>query len=191
MAMYPTDQPPPQQCLAPSYQYGQPAPPPFAGPVTTPSQQYPMQNYYMHPAGKVLWSTGVCDCCYDIRNCIITLFCPCITFGQIAEIVDHGSVSCIANGIVYSVIQGFLGLACLYSCFYRTRMRHQFMLAETPYPDWCIHIFCEQCALCQEFRELQNRGFDMYIGWDANMEKFQRQAMQMSAPPVVEDGMKR
>ncbi|KAE8667288.1 Protein PLANT CADMIUM RESISTANCE 3 [Hibiscus syriacus] len=92
MVMYPTDQPPLQQCSAPSYQYGQPAPPPFAGLVTTSSQQYPMQNHYMHHAGKVLWSTGVCDCCYDIQNCIITMFCPCITFGQIAEIVDHGSI---------------------------------------------------------------------------------------------------
>lgn len=56
------------------------------------------------------------------------------------------------------------GLACMYSCFYRSRMRNQYMLAETPYPDWCLHLCCEVCALCQEYRELKNRGFNMNIG---------------------------
>ncbi|KAK8490865.1 hypothetical protein V6N13_090535 [Hibiscus sabdariffa] len=189
--MYPIDQsPPPWQQPAPMYQHGQPPPPPVCS-LSGQNQPFPMQNHYMHPTGKVLWSTGVCDCCYDFPNCIITMFCPCVTFGQIAEIVDHGSVSCIANGIVYSVILWFSGLACLYSCFYRSRLRYQYSLAETPYPDWCIHIFCELCALCQEYRELNNRGFDMFIGWDANMANFQQQALQRSVPPVVEDGMKR
>jgi hypothetical protein len=27
-----------------------------------------------------------------------------------------------------------------------------------------VHFFCEPCALCQEYRELRNRGFDMGIG---------------------------
>ncbi|KAL4319965.1 hypothetical protein GQ457_18G023160 [Hibiscus cannabinus] len=120
LAMYPIDQPPPPwQQPAPMYQHGQPPPPPVC-PLSGQNQPFPMQNHYMHPTGKVLWSTGVCDCCYDFPNCIITMFCPCVTFGQIAEIVDHGSVSCIANGIVYSVILWFSGLACLYSCFYRS-----------------------------------------------------------------------
>ncbi|KAK8522654.1 hypothetical protein V6N13_115613 [Hibiscus sabdariffa] len=181
MAVYPnaTDQPP--QGLAP----------PDVGAVTVPSQEFHMQNYYMHPTGNVLWSTGVCDCCYDVPNCMITMLCPCVTFGQIAEIVDHGSVSSIANGLFYTVILWSTGLACIYSSFYRSRMRKQYMLAETPYPDWCLHVFCESCALCQEYRELKNRGFNMFIGWDANMEKLHQQAKQMSVPPVVEDGMNR
>ncbi|MBA0792935.1 hypothetical protein Gohar_017386 [Gossypium harknessii] len=70
-------------------------------------------------------------------------------------------------------------------------MRNQYMLAETPYPDWCLHLCCEVCALCQEYRELKNRGFNMNIGWHANMENMRNRAMQMSMPPVVEDGMKR
>ncbi|MBA0607411.1 hypothetical protein Godav_019718 [Gossypium davidsonii] len=185
--MYPIEHP--QWPPAP-YHYGQPAPPPFA-PVADPNQQMRNQNYYMHPAGKVLWSTGLCDCCYDIPNCIITCFCPCITFGQIAEIVDNGSVSCVASGVLYSIIFWMSGLACMYSCFYRSRMRNQYMLAETPYPDWCLHLCCEVCALCQEYRELKNRGFNMNIGWHANMENMRNRAMQMSMPPVVEDGMKR
>ncbi|KAJ0726952.1 putative PLAC8 motif-containing protein [Helianthus annuus] len=37
------------------------------------------------------WSTGLCDCCKDCSNCCLTCWCPFITFGQIAEIVDKGT----------------------------------------------------------------------------------------------------
>ncbi|KAK3222585.1 hypothetical protein Dsin_009610 [Dipteronia sinensis] len=38
------------------------------------------------------WSTGLYDCCEDPKNCLIALLCPCITFGQIAEIIDRGNL---------------------------------------------------------------------------------------------------
>ncbi|GMI87617.1 PLANT CADMIUM RESISTANCE 2 [Hibiscus trionum] len=156
-------------------------------PVGSTNQQYHMQQ----PAGKVPWSTGLCDCGSDVSNCCITCWCPCITFGQIAEIVDQGSTSCGASGALYTLIGIFTGCACIYSCFYRQRMRSQYMLEDRPCNDCCLHFCCETCALCQEYRELKNRGFDMALGWDANMEKLHQQAMQMSVPPVVEDGMNR
>ncbi|XP_022746284.1 cell number regulator 1-like [Durio zibethinus] len=37
------------------------------------------------------WTSGLCHCFDDPVNCVITCFCPCITFGQIAEIVNRGS----------------------------------------------------------------------------------------------------
>ncbi|KVH97681.1 Uncharacterized protein family Cys-rich [Cynara cardunculus var. scolymus] len=37
------------------------------------------------------WSTGLCDCTSDASNCCRTIFCPCVTFGRIAEIVDKGT----------------------------------------------------------------------------------------------------
>lgn len=40
--------------------------------------------------GTVPWSTGLCHCCDDPANCLVTAFCPCITFGQIAELVNQG-----------------------------------------------------------------------------------------------------
>lgn len=68
-------------------------------------------------AGHVSWSTGYCDCSSDCRSCNIihyhtlnaiffllfnyfhfwscvgclTLWCPCITFGKVAEILDKGT----------------------------------------------------------------------------------------------------
>ncbi|PPS06883.1 hypothetical protein GOBAR_AA13766 [Gossypium barbadense] len=51
------------------------------------------QNTNTRPQTKtrVRWSSGLCDCFSDWRNCCITCWCPCVTFGQIAEIVDKGS----------------------------------------------------------------------------------------------------
>jgi hypothetical protein len=56
------------------------------------------------------------------------------------------------------------GMGCLYSCCYRSRLRGQYALKEKPCADCCVHWFCEPCALCQEYRELKNRGYDMSIG---------------------------
>lgn len=128
------------------------------------------------------WSTGLCHCCDDPANCLITAFCPCVTFGQIAEIVSRGSVSCAASGFAYAVL-ALTGLPCLYSCFYRSRMRGQYVLEEAPVADCLVHFCCEPCSLCQEYRELKNRGFDMGIGWEANMDRQQRGMVH--APTVI------
>ncbi|XWS69791.1 hypothetical protein CRYUN_Cryun04dG0209000 [Craigia yunnanensis] len=39
----------------------------------------------------VPWSTGLCDCCDAFNSCCLTCWCPCVTFGRIAEMVDRGS----------------------------------------------------------------------------------------------------
>ncbi|KAM0851081.1 hypothetical protein ACQ4PT_052659 [Festuca glaucescens] len=91
------------------------------------------------------WTTGLCGCCDDAGSCCLTFFCPCVAFGRIAEIVDQGAT-------------------CLYSCCYCSRLRGQYALKEKPCADCCVHWFCEPCALCQEYRELKNRGYDMSIG---------------------------
>ncbi|KAL1803445.1 hypothetical protein DCAR_0935137 [Daucus carota subsp. sativus] len=117
------------------------------------------------------WSTGLCDCFSDIPNCCLTLFCPCITFGRIAEIVDNGNTSCCRACLVHALIGYGTGLGCLISCLYRSKMRKQYNLKKSPCEDCCVHLFCGHCALCQEHRELHNRGYDVAQGWKGNMEK--------------------
>ncbi|KAF3792559.1 hypothetical protein EJ110_NYTH08468 [Nymphaea thermarum] len=73
-------------------------------------------------------------------------------------------------------------MGCLYSCFYRSKMRAHFNLEESPCPDWIVHCCCESCALCQEYRELKNRGFDLEIGWQGNLEK---QNSGITMPPSM------
>ncbi|KAB2045529.1 hypothetical protein ES319_D01G168200v1 [Gossypium barbadense] len=125
-----------------------------------------------------------------VTGCL-TCWCPCITFGRIAEIVDHGSTSCGVSGALYALIGILTGCPCIYSCVYRSRMRSEYMLEDRPCNDCCLHFCCEACALCQEYRELKNRGFDMSLGWHGNMARQQNQGLQMPSAPVMESGMKR
>ncbi|PWA51706.1 cell number regulator 10 [Artemisia annua] len=154
----------------------------------------PLQAPYVHPPmaqdtnvvppqpmvsnGK--WSTGLCDCCDDVCNCCITCCCPCITFGQIAEIVDKGTTPCAVHGILYAVLLLTIQFQWIYSCMYRSKMRQQYMLAGGPCNDCIRHCCCESCSLCQEYRELKHRGFDMSLGWHGNMAR-QNQGVPM--PP--------
>ncbi|KAL6213421.1 hypothetical protein ACLB2K_012868 [Fragaria x ananassa] len=134
-----------------------------------------------HVGGE--WSTGLCHCCDDPANCMITCFCPCITFGQIAEIVDQGSSSCAQQGTCYGILLATTALACLYSCFYRSKLRGQYDLEESPCVDCLVHFCCPGCALCQEYRELKSRGFDMGIGWEANLDRQRRGVTQAPVAP--------
>ncbi|KAM0940962.1 putative PLAC8 motif-containing protein [Dioscorea sansibarensis] len=122
----------------------------------------PVQS--LPPQAPAQWTTGLCGCTDDVGNCMMTFCCPCVTFGKIAEIIDRGSSSCGASGAIYALIAVVTGCQCIYSCSYRSKMRALYGLPESPCPDFLIHCCCEACALCQEYRELKNRGFDMEIG---------------------------
>lgn len=117
------------------------------------------------------WRNGLFDCADDPENAIITACFPCITFGQIAEIVDNGQTSCATSGLIYGLIAAFIGIPCIMSCSYRTKIRNRYGLMETPAPDWVTHCFCEWCALCQEYRELKAQGLDPALGWQGNMSR--------------------
>lgn len=72
-------------------------------------------------------------------------------------------LDCAESGILYGLL-GLTGFACLFSCSYRSKLRAQYDLEEAPCVDCLVHFFCATCALCQEYRELKSRGFDMGIG---------------------------
>lgn len=156
--------------------YHQPQPHPSAFP-----QQISQQPIVMPQMG--VWTTGLLSCHEDATNCLVTAFCPCITFGQIAEIVDQGHTSCGTGALTYSAILCCCGVPCIYSCSYRTKLRAKFNLDGTPFIDTLLHCVFESCALCQEYRELANRGMDPAIGWVGNLERYQQQQQAAMAPP--------
>ncbi|KAK4850276.1 hypothetical protein QYF36_005324 [Acer negundo] len=133
------------------------------------------------------WSTGLYDCCEDPKNCLIALFCPCITFGQIAEIIDRGNLPCKIQGLVYYAMAR-IGCGWLYGGIYRSKMRRHLSLPEAPCSDWLLHCCCCVCALTQEYRELKNRGANPSLGWKGNVEKWKREGLK---PPIAEPGMAR
>ncbi|KAJ4961011.1 hypothetical protein NE237_020921 [Protea cynaroides] len=136
----------------------------------------------------VPWSVGICDCGGGIKLRCISCCFPCITFGQISEIIDEGSSSCNTNGLIYGLLKHFTGFHWLYACSYRSKIRQQYNLAGSSCGDCCVHCCCAPCALRQEYRELQSRGFDMNIGWHGNVEK---QNCGVAMPPIVEKDMTR
>ena len=101
----------------------------------------------------------------------MTFWCPCITFGKVAEIVDRGSTSCGTSGAVYALLATVTGVQSIYSCIYRAEMRDQYALPDAPCCDCCVNLCCEPCALVQEYKELKHRGFDPEIGWHLNVER--------------------
>ncbi|XP_024987812.1 cell number regulator 9-like [Cynara cardunculus var. scolymus] len=134
------------------------------------------------------WSTGLCGCFSDISNCCCTLWCPCITFGRNAEILDKGMSSCAASGTVYCALSLFAGLGAIYTSRYRAKLRYEYMLPPRPCDDCLVHYFCKLCALCQEYRELKCRGLDPALGWYGNLRKH---AQTVVMPPTVPEEMKR
>ncbi|KAL7114688.1 hypothetical protein ACP275_04G137900 [Erythranthe tilingii] len=180
------------ESVDPFYSEQQPPPPfsvvqpvPGGGTIPVPGAS-PTHAFGTSPAPPVFtppipdheWKTHLFDCMSDPQNAIITLCFPCVTFGQIAEILDAGRTSCGTSGMLYVLIT-CIAMPCLMSCSYRTKMRAKFGLIESPAPDCLIHCFCGYCALCQEYRELEKRGIDPSIGYYGNVAKMRRQQEQM------------
>ncbi|KAL5826077.1 hypothetical protein ACOSQ4_017874 [Xanthoceras sorbifolium] len=104
------------------------------------------------------WTTGLFDCMDNPTNALVTAIFPCVTFGQIADVLENGNTTCATSGIIYAAAP------CMVSRPYRKKMRQRFGLAEAPSSDWIVHSMFEPCALCQEYRELINRGIDPALG---------------------------
>ncbi|CAL5043385.1 unnamed protein product [Urochloa decumbens] len=109
------------------------------------------------------WSVGLCSCFGDVGTCCLTCWCPCVTFGRVAEVVDKGSTMLHERDTVFSAT-----VHRLYTCSKRSSMRAQYNLQESPCLDCCVHFWCDTCALCQEYRELEKRGFNMAKGWEGS-----------------------
>ncbi|KAE8782704.1 Cell number regulator 10 [Hordeum vulgare] len=141
-------------------------------------------------AGTTPWSTGLFDCAEDHGVCLLGWCCPCIVVGRVAEILDKGATSSGSAACLYVVIGVLTAWECqwIYSCVNRTKMRAQYGLQENPCPDCCVHFWLESCAICQEYRELRNRGFVMDIGWEANLElqKQQGRVEGSTVPPAMQ-----
>ncbi|KAI3733806.1 hypothetical protein L6452_13262 [Arctium lappa] len=140
------------------------------------------------------WSTGLFECFDDPTTLIITFFAPCITFGQVAEMVDQGRTSVGMFAALHFLIMYFTGCGCMLSAYYRIKMSHIYRLPDDPIVNILVHLICEPCALCQEYRELQHRGFNMQlgVGWHKQSPEIQQTAGgAIIVPPAVPGGMNR
>ncbi|KAK9130905.1 hypothetical protein Sjap_011392 [Stephania japonica] len=134
-----------------------PFPPPRSSPATPAAASMANSTVYTNQALEISvssigepWTSGLFDCHEDQTNAVMTAFLPCVTFGQIAEVLDEGEMTLCSQWIMGSK--------------YRNKLRRNYNLVEAPYEDWASALFCPCCSLCQEFRELKSRGIDPALG---------------------------
>lgn len=107
------------------------------------------------------WSSGICGwakCDNDCDICCMAWCFPCVTYANNEEkMAPVGDEHWWRDCIVYTGVLVCIGCPCF--CFFgtRTRLRKKYDLPEEPCNDFCTHIWCHQCALCQEARELRRR----------------------------------
>ncbi|XP_011072383.1 protein PLANT CADMIUM RESISTANCE 8-like [Sesamum indicum] len=138
------------------------------------------------------WSTELFDCHKNPTNAVMTALFPCVTFGQIAEVMDgtepsaRSQMTCPFGTVVYMLtlavcMEWFLGSA------YRTRLRNRYGLVEAPFHDIISHCFCPYCSLCQEFRELKEQGLNPALGYNGILAEQQaKQNGQIYKPPPAQ-----
>ncbi|XP_059290800.1 protein PLANT CADMIUM RESISTANCE 8-like [Lycium ferocissimum] len=132
------------------------------------------------------WSTGLFDCHLDQTNAVMTAFLPCVTFGQIAEVLDAGEMTCPMGTFIYLLMMPALCSQWVMGSKYRMKLRQRYNLVEAPYSDIISHIFCPCCSLCQEFRELRNRGLDPALGWNGIVAQQHYGNQQVNEAPQVQ-----
>ncbi|GMH23332.1 hypothetical protein Nepgr_025175 [Nepenthes gracilis] len=154
------------------------------------SSSYPPPPQCQAGGAEGKWSTGLCDCCSDVPLCCLTCWCRCITFGRIAEIVDEGAPPCGVSGALYGLVLALTGCQCIYSFFYRLKIKRQYGIPQSKCHDFFVHHWCECCALAQEYRELQHRGFEPSLGWEGSLMR-QNQGVAKTTAPMAPDGMHR
>uniref|UniRef100_A0A803LVG6 Uncharacterized protein n=1 Tax=Chenopodium quinoa TaxID=63459 RepID=A0A803LVG6_CHEQI len=106
----------------------------------------------------------------------------------VTNFTDGCGAACSTSGTLYTLLCCLTGCHSIYSCTYRSKLKAQLGIRENYCADFCSHCFCEYCALCQEYRELQHRGYRLALGWYGNME---RQNPGIAMPPQVPSGMVR
>jgi len=132
------------------------------------------------------WSTKLLHCGKDCDICCLGFWCPCILYGQNVEATTGGdgfAHCCIAFWFVSHMpaLQSFLSPLLTYDK--RTMLRKAYDLPEEPCGDYCTHLCCYTCALCQEGRELKKRG---HSAAHPVFDLFKRPTpVTMEAPPVL------
>ncbi|XP_021714063.1 protein MID1-COMPLEMENTING ACTIVITY 1-like [Chenopodium quinoa] len=104
------------------------------------------------------WHNDLLDCCAEPCLCLKTLFYPCGTFAKISTVANDKYMSSgeACNDLVaYSLILS----CCCYTCCVRGKLRKTLNINGGAFDDFLSHCMCCCCALVQEWREVERRGY--------------------------------
>jgi len=158
----------------------------------------PPQDKTYSTVGTGYWTTGLFGCCRDVPICCYGFWCPCAVAGENIELVSEGQTGCGLAGFIFCVLDGHpltSCCTCAYTFPYRSKLRQKFDLPKTcslvglelpPLLDDClVHTFCRPCALCQEARELRERGWKPSCSYGANVAVFEQRTHIPATPEMT------
>lgn len=99
--------------------------------------------------GQNEWNKGLMSCFDDIGLCCITIFVPCVPFGQTMEAM--GKTSCIVGALIFLV--PLLDIVCWF--IVRGEIREKYNLKGSILDDCFAICCCPLCALIQENQQVQ------------------------------------
>jgi len=123
------------------------------------------------------WSDGICDWFSDFWSCCLSLWCPCIRWGQTLNRAGLWTFAsaCLIYGMFRLMSMCFNGNALPYyldipelawlsligiagsitlGVMYRARLRRKYSIPGGTMEDCLLHTFCNVCALAQEARHV-------------------------------------
>lgn len=100
-------------------------------------------------ANRQGFSTPAHGCFSDPLGCLLTMACPCVAYGRVAQ-VSFG-VPWYLMCFTYACCHNF---ACCLGLASRHELRGKLNIEGHWCGDACIHAFAQPCALCQELREV-------------------------------------
>ncbi|KAG5237404.1 cell number regulator [Salix suchowensis] len=123
--------------------------------------QCKIQQWGLNPGDKCQseWQVDLFDCCKEPCLSLKTCIYPCGIFSRIANVVSKGKTTrenAINDLMAYSIFCG----CCCYTCCIRKQIRQLFDIEGGSCDDFLTHLMCCCCAMVQEWRELEVRGFE-------------------------------
>ncbi len=100
-------------------------------------------------ANRQGFSTPAHGCFSDPLGCMLTMCCPCVAYGRVAQ-VSLG-VPWYLMCATYACCHNF---ACCLGLASRHELRSKLNIEGHWCGDVCVHAFAQPCALCQELREV-------------------------------------
>ncbi len=123
------------------------------------------------PSGT--WTTDICGCTSNCCNLCMVMWCPCVTYGQIAHRVGSNgccdNCGCCCNGCLFLLFKGSM-LSCCATYLLRRKVAEKMGIQSNCCSDTICSICCEPCVMCQM----------------ANHLDIQKDSCSFSAPPVLE-----
>ncbi|KAA8539545.1 hypothetical protein F0562_026237 [Nyssa sinensis] len=112
---------------------------------------------------KSEWQADLFDCCGEPCLSLKTCIYPCGIFTRIAHVSSKGKITrerACNDLMAYSLFCG----CCCYSGCVRSEVRKLFNIEGGSCDDFLTHLMCCCCAMVQEWRELELRGFEGFQG---------------------------